>query len=430
MAASGGADGLLDMGKELTCSICTDILYQPLTLLDCLHTFCGSCLKEWFAFQATAAARTKPPRNATPYTCPSCREHVRGTRVDWRSTALLEGFLRANPDREKSTEEKEEMKERYQPGDDVIPKVERRRDDTDSEDERLMEEVRELSMGQVDPEAARRRAERRAERAARYRREEGRRHTQAASRSGHLPLSEDRLREHNANESQIEHQPSLRSLLSNASPVDSHDVQQDILQSIYSEGLLDGVDLDNLTTEQEEELTERIAEAYRRRQRRRDRPRNRDRSYRTSHSQDPPASAGVDTQGRHHSRTNSASLQAPRIRPPISRPHLFEQHENTTDRRIRSASATSRRSQRSASRGDALAPASQDSRSATDLSENSGTENAERERRQRLSSNTAQFATQGSRGSGPRTHISHMRASSHDRRSTAVPPQAQGPLEP
>ena len=59
-AAAG--DGLLDMEKELTCSICTDILYQPLTLLDCLHTFCGSCLKEWFAWQATSAA-AKNSRN-------------------------------------------------------------------------------------------------------------------------------------------------------------------------------------------------------------------------------------------------------------------------------------------------------------------------------------------------------------------------------
>ena len=43
--------GLLNLEKELVCFICTEVLYQPLTLIDCLHTFCGSCLKEWFSHQ-------------------------------------------------------------------------------------------------------------------------------------------------------------------------------------------------------------------------------------------------------------------------------------------------------------------------------------------------------------------------------------------
>ena len=52
--------------------ICTEILYQPLALLDCLHSFCGSCLKEWFTWQSTNASHT---RQATrPFTCPSCRD--------------------------------------------------------------------------------------------------------------------------------------------------------------------------------------------------------------------------------------------------------------------------------------------------------------------------------------------------------------------
>jgi hypothetical protein len=32
-SGSGGGGGLLDLERELTCSICTDVLYQPLTLL-------------------------------------------------------------------------------------------------------------------------------------------------------------------------------------------------------------------------------------------------------------------------------------------------------------------------------------------------------------------------------------------------------------
>ncbi|KAB8337141.1 hypothetical protein FH972_021445 [Carpinus fangiana] len=65
---------------------------------------------------------------------------------------------------------------------------------------------------------------------------------------------------------QVEHQSSLRSLLS-ASDVDSSDMQEEILRQITEEGLLDGIDLDNLQAEQEDEISERIAQAYRRRQR-------------------------------------------------------------------------------------------------------------------------------------------------------------------
>ena len=62
----------------------------------------------------------------------------------------------------------------------------------------------------------------------------------------------------------IEHQSSLRSLISN-SDVDSAEMEAEILRQIMDEGLLDGIDLNNLDVSQEDELSERIADAYRRR---------------------------------------------------------------------------------------------------------------------------------------------------------------------
>jgi hypothetical protein len=94
-------------------------MYQPLTLLDCLHTFCGSCLKEWFSWQATSAVQAR--RKTNPYTCPSCRAEVRGTRPNATVTTLLDMFLTSNPGRGKSNAEKEEMRSHYKPGEDVIP---------------------------------------------------------------------------------------------------------------------------------------------------------------------------------------------------------------------------------------------------------------------------------------------------------------------
>ncbi|OAA65919.1 sh3 domain containing protein [Niveomyces insectorum RCEF 264] len=91
----------MDLEKELTCSICTELLYQPLTLLDCLHTFCGACLKEWFAWQARAAeTRPTPPAPGTPvFTCPACRDAVRSTKHNATVATLLDMLLTAQPDK-------------------------------------------------------------------------------------------------------------------------------------------------------------------------------------------------------------------------------------------------------------------------------------------------------------------------------------------
>ncbi|KXT14799.1 hypothetical protein AC579_9653 [Pseudocercospora musae] len=364
--SSGG--GLLDLEKELQCSICTDVLYQPLTLLDCLHTFCGGCLKEWFTWQATAATTSRNNRhNTSPYTCPQCREHVRGTKADWRTTTLLEGFLKANPGKGKSDEEKEESRQQYTPGDDVLPAVQQRGEDTDSEDERLLAEVRDISMANVDPETARRRAER----AARRRQERSQRHVRpeelGRQQQSSRWVAHPAARQREEDERQVEHQPSLRSLLSD-SEISSADVQEEILQSISSEGLLDGIDIDHLTPAQEEELTERIAEAYRRRQRNRDRSRNRDRGENQHETLQPEPRRTVESSGR---RPPSPPQQTQtRSRPPISRPHLFEQSSVGAERgQRRSASSTSQRTRQSEVRETTSSQPPPAARSATDLAE-------------------------------------------------------------
>lgn len=362
---------------------------------------------------------------------------MRGTKADWRLSTLLEGFLKANPDKVKSDTEKEEMKQSYTPGEDVIPKIEARSDDSDSEDERLMAHVRELSMANVGPETATREAGRAVRYSRSRRREDGDVHTQyrpedlsrqqRPSRwaAQHAQLTESSLQQHDASESQLEHQSSLRSLLS-ASPIDSQDVQQEILQSIYDDGLFDGIDFDNLTTEQEEELTERIADAYRRRQRE-ERSRNRER--RRPNGRSPRANGtGEESQTRPRARTGSASAQQSRIRAPISRPHLFEQNNlepPASPRHRHSPSSTARRTNRSASRTDAPDATNRASRSATDLSERPMTNEAARARHRRMSSNVR--STTDPQNGQMRTHISQMRANSRtssDTEASAHPLEA------
>lgn len=118
----------------------------------------------------------------------------------------------------------------------------------------------------------------------------------------------------------VEHQSSLRSLLSMSSETES--IEEEILRQIIEEGLLDDIDLDNVDPTQEEELTERIADAYRRRHMQQPRSRQEQR-----HRQSPERPA------RGHSRSQSAQRPTDSStmtrenndrRPPISRPHLLD----------------------------------------------------------------------------------------------------------
>ncbi|KAJ9667060.1 hypothetical protein H2201_002895 [Coniosporium apollinis] len=285
--AEGQPSGL---EKELTCSICTDVLYQPLTLLDCLHTFCGACLKEWFTFQASSTASST---NLQPYTCPSCRATVRSTRPNATVTTLLDMFLQANPGRGKTEQEKEAMRKQYKPGDDVVPKITLRGAPADTEDQRLMEQIRQLSLQEVgvrdsnlgesrpgrDPERTREtgRGPRDHHRAydANRRSPGGTYLNYRPAEGGRRPHPSQRA----ASSRQVGHQSSLRSLLS-ASELDSTEMEEEIMRQILEEGLLDGIDLDNIDVSQEDEISERIAQAYRRRQRQQERERERERERR------------------------------------------------------------------------------------------------------------------------------------------------------
>ncbi|POR31176.1 Uncharacterized protein TPAR_08616 [Tolypocladium paradoxum] len=293
----------LDLEKELTCSICTELLYQPLTLLDCLHTFCGACLKEWFGFQAATAERspTPPSPGASVFTCPSCRSAVRDTRHNATVVTLLDMFVAANPAKARSEADKEEMARKYKRGDQVLPKLNTRERTAeekraDEEDRRLVEQVREMSLreataGIAQPARPRRTRDSRSaddrSRSSRTQSSDGRsRRTGEGSRrpraddgsrvsSEQLPEDRERRRRDwsETRQRQVEHQSSLRSLIGSAD-MNERDIEreiEDFARQIQEEGLLDGLDLDNIDLSRDDELSRRITEAYRRRQRERSR---------------------------------------------------------------------------------------------------------------------------------------------------------------
>ncbi|KAJ4390476.1 hypothetical protein N0V85_007184 [Neurospora sp. IMI 360204] len=356
----------VNLESELTCSICTDLLYQPLTLLDCLHTFCGACLKEWFASQAYRAETSPlppppPSEQHKVFTCPACRDPVRDTKHDARVATLLEMFLAMNPERTRPEEERKEMDERYRKGSKVLPRIKRWEERTeeerrlDEEERRVLHEVQEMSLreawaaleagngstlgtgsatgsmvgmvggsgsavggsserrrrasqvphsshpGRTSRDVSRNRASGTGSMVGRDR-ERVRDSSAAPSSSSRIRAqsatlhpenhyaatlhpenhyaeerrkrrSESRQRETEARTRQLEHQSSLRSLIS-ADDLGDIDIEREIeefARQIQEEGLLDGLDLDNIDLDNNDELSKKIMEAYRRRHRERTR---------------------------------------------------------------------------------------------------------------------------------------------------------------
>ncbi|TQW10815.1 RING finger domain-containing protein [Cordyceps javanica] len=156
---------------------------------------------------------------------------------------------------------------------------------------------------------------------------------------------------------QVGHQSSLRSLISSAD-LSERDIEreiEDFARQIQEEGLLDGLDLDNIDLTRDDELSRRITEAYRRRQRdratsqpsRRDSPTSRNEAHASTRNGDTrldPRPRPLEVTSSSRSREGSSSRPATGgssteerdRRPPTSR----EVRESQTRTRRRTASGS------------------------------------------------------------------------------------------
>ncbi|KAJ4268622.1 hypothetical protein NW762_002689 [Fusarium torreyae] len=254
-------------------------------------------------------------------------------------------FIAASPDKARSVAEKEEMAKKYKPGDQVLPTINTHRTTderrADAEDRRLMDEVRELSLQEAGvssapPRTRRRRESRSADDRSRSSRDRERDRDRDRSldsrhqRGSRRPRMEDggrhssdqlhvegerRRRRSESRQRQIEHQSSIRSLISSAD-MSERDIEREIesfARQIQEEGLLDGLDLDNIDLSRDDELSRRITEAYRRRQR----DRTRQETRRNNGSNYPPLTRYAENSASD-SRMLAPDAGRPRER---SRPH-------------------------------------------------------------------------------------------------------------
>ncbi|KIO11737.1 hypothetical protein M404DRAFT_7141 [Pisolithus tinctorius Marx 270] len=72
--------------RDLSCAICLGLLCQPLTLPDCGHTYCCSCLESFFAKRVER-------RPSSQRTCPTCRNMATSAPVPvFTLHGLLDGL--------------------------------------------------------------------------------------------------------------------------------------------------------------------------------------------------------------------------------------------------------------------------------------------------------------------------------------------------
>ena len=99
--------------------------------------------------------------------------------------------------------------------------------------------------------------------------------------------------------------------------MDSQELEEEILRQIVEEGLLEGINLDNIDHTQEEQIQERILESFQRRRRERAAERRGDESS-TSRAHGTSDAPTTSTEAR----PEGGSSQGQTSRPPISRPRL------------------------------------------------------------------------------------------------------------
>ncbi|KAK6529805.1 hypothetical protein TWF281_008964 [Arthrobotrys megalospora] len=90
--------------RELTCSICCELFKDPITLLNCLHNFCGSCIVPW-------------GRSNT--SCPSCRGDIQGCRDAFALKPLIDMLVKEKPELVVSQEDMDGFRGIYKPGQEV-----------------------------------------------------------------------------------------------------------------------------------------------------------------------------------------------------------------------------------------------------------------------------------------------------------------------
>ncbi|KAF9651611.1 hypothetical protein BDM02DRAFT_3110352 [Thelephora ganbajun] len=91
-----------DLAQELECGCCAALVYNPVTIIPCQHSFCGSCCVLWIKNGGTS--------------CPSCRGLSTSVIPSRALQSMVNVLLRADPSRIRTPSERAQADEIYRPG--------------------------------------------------------------------------------------------------------------------------------------------------------------------------------------------------------------------------------------------------------------------------------------------------------------------------
>lgn len=91
------SDGVSELFEGAMCVICQEVLHRATSAQPCMHSFCSSCLGTWLRM------KTK---------CPVCRMNITAVAKNHALIGLIDGLLKAHPERRRSATAQAELDSR------------------------------------------------------------------------------------------------------------------------------------------------------------------------------------------------------------------------------------------------------------------------------------------------------------------------------
>ena len=100
--------------ENMKCPICHRLLYRPVAVLPCLHTFCSHCISQWLKVKCGSALPPLSSHNKLPtklpkltIECPECRTKIEEIRPQHKLVSVIEDLELLHADHKISVEDKD-----------------------------------------------------------------------------------------------------------------------------------------------------------------------------------------------------------------------------------------------------------------------------------------------------------------------------------
>ena len=89
--------------KTVSCAICLNILYVPVSVGPCNHKYCSMCIQRW-CYEDTKRQRHDANNNPSNRSCPNCRAQIETITSDVFVKEILDSFLKTYPEKKRTEE--------------------------------------------------------------------------------------------------------------------------------------------------------------------------------------------------------------------------------------------------------------------------------------------------------------------------------------